>query len=184
MRLITWNCHHADVEQRLQLLRPLGPDPVTLQECRRPVLPFSEAIWGGTREVHGIAVALRSVWRGSAWTSHPRRSRSSSMVQRAFCSSPSRLFPSTRSLLVTGSARRQMDAKGCVTRLNSHSPLQAPVAHGRSKHELNMNSSHNRLSSSLHLQIPGAMHHAPSQIDPAGATCHAHCHANALPREN
>jgi endonuclease/exonuclease/phosphatase family metal-dependent hydrolase len=57
MRLTTWNCHHGNVEQRLALLRPLAPDLVTLQECRRPVLPFSEAIWSGTREVQGIAVA-------------------------------------------------------------------------------------------------------------------------------
>jgi exodeoxyribonuclease-3 len=60
MRLTTWNCHHGDVEQRLALLRPLAPDLITLQECRRPALPFSEVIWSGKREVQGIAVASRN----------------------------------------------------------------------------------------------------------------------------
>ena len=56
MRLITWNCHHGTIERRIEQLRRLDPDLVTLQECCRQGLPFMDAVWSGTREVRGVAV--------------------------------------------------------------------------------------------------------------------------------
>lgn len=57
MRLTTWNCQHGTIEDRLAQLQPLAPDLVALQECRRPAFASPNAIWSGTLDPKGIAVA-------------------------------------------------------------------------------------------------------------------------------
>ncbi|MBI2479928.1 MAG: endonuclease/exonuclease/phosphatase family protein [Planctomycetia bacterium] len=62
MRLITWNCHHGNCDERAAELDILVPDIdiVVLQECKQPEIVDSDRIqWFGELPDKGVAVIAR-----------------------------------------------------------------------------------------------------------------------------
>jgi exodeoxyribonuclease III len=56
VRLVTWNCHHGTIEERVEQLKPLAPDLVTVQECRKPLRESESVLWSGDLAHKGVAV--------------------------------------------------------------------------------------------------------------------------------
>jgi len=56
MKIITWNCHHGDIENRLSLLKKFNADIIFLQEVKCPSSLNSHVQWFGTNTKKGHAV--------------------------------------------------------------------------------------------------------------------------------
>jgi endonuclease/exonuclease/phosphatase family metal-dependent hydrolase len=56
MKIITWNCHHGDIESRLALLKEFNADFIFLQEVKCPSKLDSHVQWFGTNKKKGHAI--------------------------------------------------------------------------------------------------------------------------------
>jgi exodeoxyribonuclease III len=58
MKLITWNCHHGDIESRVSLLEKFKADIIFLQEVKCPTTTDSHVRWFGTNKKKGHAIIV------------------------------------------------------------------------------------------------------------------------------
>jgi len=67
MKLITWNCHHGAIDERITHLTKFNADIIFLQEVKSPLTPNSRVQWFGTNEKKGHAIILSEKFSISAF---------------------------------------------------------------------------------------------------------------------
>ncbi len=58
MKLITWNCHHGSMDERIKYLERFNADIICLQEVNAPTTKDPHIQWFGTNERKGHAVIV------------------------------------------------------------------------------------------------------------------------------
>lgn len=71
MKLITWNCHHGSINERITHLTKFNADFIFLQEVKRPLAPDSRVRWFGTNEKKGHAIFVSENFLVSSFDEEP-----------------------------------------------------------------------------------------------------------------